>query len=202
MAPPNSNVMEVQSWLCSLPKYPPTHKKFNSKKILTRTWKIVTKTIHIFLWVCKWYGTNGGPTSFGSLFVRLVILGSRSVQNMSHSHSLSPWWCGGTRSGPWSRRCRSWSRGWWASGRCSERCYCGPVTVGSSSRLSGSPSSTDWWCAHLAAARSPLCGWTHPGCGASDDHSNQHLVEQTEEHRHCEWGWVLLTSSVLKLVLS
>ena len=92
--------------------------------------------------------------------------------------SLSLWWCGGTRSGPWSHRCRSWSPDWWASGQYSGQCCCGPGTEGSSSRPSASPNSTSWWCAHQAKGRSPLCGWTHPACGASGDHSSPHLWKE------------------------
>lgn len=84
---------------------------------------------------------------------------------------VSLWWCGGTRSGPWSHRCRSWSRDWWVNGRYSAQCCCVPETAGSSSRPCASPSSTGWWCAHRAAARSPLCGWTPPVCDASDGRS-------------------------------
>lgn len=95
---------------------------------------------------------------------------------------VSPWWCGGTRSGPWSRRCRSWSRGWWASARCSARCCCVPATAGSSSRRCESPSSTGWWSARPAAARSPPCGWRRPVCGASAGRSAPRLQGAAQSH--------------------
>jgi len=97
---------------------------------------------------------------------------------------LSLWWCAGTRSGPGSRRCRSWSRGWWASARCSGRCCCVPATAGSSSRPYASPSSTGWWCARPAAARSPPCGWTRPACDASAGRSAPPLKQTGTQGHH------------------
>lgn len=92
--------------------------------------------------------------------------------------SLSQWWCGDTRIGLWSRRCRSWSRGWWVSGRYSAQCYCGPRRAGSSSRLCVNPSSTSWWFSRPAAAHSPQCGWKHPECGAFVAHWDPHLHDR------------------------
>lgn len=108
------------------------------------------------------------------------------VRNHRTRMCLSLWWCGGTRTGPWSRRCRSWSRDWWASGRYSGRCCCVRGTAGFSSLPCESPSSTGWWCARPAAAHSPPCGWTRPECDASDGRSNPHLLQQTHHvTTHC-----------------
>lgn len=101
---------------------------------------------------------------------------------------FSQWWCGGTRSGLWNHRCRSWSRGWWESGRCSVRCCCVPETAGSSSLQCASPSSTGWWCARPAAARSPQCGWTRPESGASVGRSAP-LLRNTTNIMHNSDFW-------------
>lgn len=88
---------------------------------------------------------------------------------------ISLWWFGGTRSAPWSHRCRSWSRGWWGSGRCIAQCYCVPATAGFCALPCASPSSTGWWCARLEAARNPPCGWTLLASCASDGRSARPL---------------------------
>lgn len=100
--------------------------------------------------------------------------------------SLSQWWCDDTRIVLWSHRCRSWSRGSWASVRYSAQCYCGLVRAGSSSQLCVNPSSTSWWFVRPAAAHSPPCGWKHPECGVSVAHWDPHLLD-----RKHKWGWAV-----------
>lgn len=100
--------------------------------------------------------------------------------NAGSSGGPSPWSTSGTKTAPGSRRCRSWSRGWWASARCSARCCCGPGRAGSGARPSASPSSRGWWSFRPAAARSPPCGWTRPASGAPAVRSSQRLRRDRE----------------------
>lgn len=133
---------------------------------LSKVTLLVTQTERVHSPV--WFSTGGGGQ------------GTQQAWKHGMGLGLSLWWCGGTRSEPWSRRCRSWSQDWWASGQCSAQCCCVPETAGFSSQLCESPSSTGWWYARLAAARNPLCGWTRPVCDASDAHSAPHLWQQAE----------------------
>ena len=106
------------------------------------------------------------------------VLEKRTLLNAGSGSS--PWLTSGTKTAPWSRRCRSWSRGWWASARYSARCCCGPVRAGSGARPSSSPSSRGWWSSRRAAARSPPCGWRRPASGAPAVRSSQRLCRDRE----------------------
>ncbi len=111
---------------------------------------------------------------FGTCWYKKV----RPVWSQSTQMSPNQWWCGDTRIVLWSRRCRSWSRGWWVSGRYSAQCYCGLMRAGFSSRPCVNPSSTSWWFARPAAAHSPPCGWKHTECGAFVAHWDPHLRDR------------------------
>ena len=105
------------------------------------------------------------------------VLEKRTLLSTSSS---SLWLTSGTKIVPGSHRCRSWSRGWWASAQCSARCCCGPGRAGSGARPCASPSSTGWWSSRRAAARSPLCGWRQPASGAPAARSSQRLSRDRE----------------------
>ncbi len=126
--------------------------------------------------------------------------------------SPNQWWCGDTRIVLWSRRCRSWSRGWWVSGRYSALCYCGLMRAGFSSRPCVNPSSTSWWFARPAAAHSPPCGWKHTECGAFVAHWDPHLRDRKHNegelaaecasHKEKHWTGGMMTDMVFPTYMS